>query len=116
MALFRFYDTRILLAFLGTLQATDAAAFWGPSERFYVLKSGAPSVVARPTMSGPNRMAVPLEQPYAINAEQVEMVTQVTDQVFRNRLADFLGQVFVEQGAALTNSGPIGGLAHTLEK
>nr|WP_281502252.1 DUF4123 domain-containing protein [Loktanella sp. F6476L] len=61
MALFRFYDTRILLAFLGTLQATDAAAFWGPSERFYALKSGVPSVITRPALSGPNSAALPLE-------------------------------------------------------
>lgn len=102
MALFRFYDTRILLAFLGTLQATDAAAFWGPSERFYALKAGVPSVVTRPTLSGPARIATPLEQPYAVNAHQVEMFTQITDQVFRNRLADFLGRVFWEQGETLS--------------
>jgi hypothetical protein len=102
MALFRFYDTRILLAFLGTLQATEAAAFWGPSERFYALNGIVPSVITRPTLSGPDRLAVPMEQPYAINAHQMEMVTQITDQVFRNRLADFLGRVFWEQGESLT--------------
>lgn len=104
MALFRFYDTRILLAFLSTLQATAAAAFWVPSERFYALKSGVPSVITRPTLSGPNRAALPLEKPYAVNAQQIEMFTQITDQVFRNRLADFLGRVFWEQGETLSQA------------
>lgn len=102
MALFRFYDTRILFAFLGTLQATDAAAFWGPADRLFALKAGVPSVITRPTVSGPARVAKPLEQPYAVNAHQIDMFTQITDQVFRNRLADFLGRVFWEQGETLS--------------
>ena len=102
MALFRFYDTRILLAFLGTLSATDAAAFWGPADRFYALRGVVPAVITRPTQSGADRIPAPLTEPYAINAHQMEMVSQITDQVFRNRLADFLGRVFWEQGETLT--------------
>lgn len=90
MALFRFYDTRILLAFLGTLQATDAAAFWGPADRFYALKAGVPSVITRPTMSGPARIAAPLEQPYAVNAQQMGTMSMITDQAFRTRLQSYL--------------------------
>jgi len=90
MALFRFYDTRILLAFLGTLQATDAAAFWGPADRFYALKASVPSVITRPTLSGPARIAAPLEQPYAVNAQQMGNMSMITDQAFRTRLESYL--------------------------
>lgn len=94
MALFRFYDTRILLAFLGILHATDAAAVLGPADRIYALKAGVPSVVTRPTLSGPVRMTAPPEQPYAVNAHQMDVMGKITDHTFRARLADYLATEF----------------------
>ncbi len=92
MALFRFYDTRILLAFLGTLGAGEAAAFWGPVDRAYVaLETGVAQVNMPVLTSGPDLPAgaTPpvLRQ---INDTQLEQFSMVTDTVFRARLAAYL--------------------------
>ena len=103
MALFRFYDTRILVAFLGTLSATDAAAFWGPADRFYVIHTAKPAVLTQHALGTLAPTApLPLAEPYQINTQQLDAMTAVTNDVFRARLADFLLRVFWEQGETKT--------------
>lgn len=109
MALFRFYDTRVLLAFLGTLSATDAAAFWGPvSQAFVATHAGAAQVrmPVLPNSSGMNPApAAGQAQPpgmVRINSDQMAQLAKVTDAVFRARLADYLTTEWAEDAAGMT--------------
>ncbi len=97
MALFRFYDTRILLAFLGTLTGSEVAAFWGPVDQAYVAgRAGASrlSMPLLPDMGDQTRTeAVGAIRPpdlHHINSNQMEQFSKVTDRVFRARLEAYL--------------------------
>ncbi|MEY1554068.1 DUF4123 domain-containing protein [Yoonia sp. R2331] len=98
MALFRFYDTRILLAFLASLTTTEAAAFWGPVDQAYVARGAGIAKINMPLLPGAS-VATDLEPAEGdirppvlqqINSNQMEQMSKVTDTVFRERLQAYL--------------------------
>ncbi len=94
MALFRFYDTRILLAFLGTLNAAEAAAFWGPVHQTYLIRSDGPIQIDVPRVPG---VSPPLATPLPpMRADQMIVLATVTDHAFRDRLAAYLGDTWTD--------------------
>lgn len=103
MALFRFYDARILVAFLGTLSSTELAAFTGPTERLIVAQANevvdirtlpiAPESVLPDVSAGTSI--------YQIDSHQMDVFSAVTDGVFRERLDAYLRQVFWETAESM---------------
>lgn len=99
LAMFRFYDTRILLAFIATLGASEARAFFGPAETLLVAGQGGVDALDRPGLPGPARIGLPKGHIHQINDAQMEAMTRVTDEVFRARLAEYLRTVWFAEGA-----------------
>ncbi|MEL7090399.1 MAG: DUF4123 domain-containing protein [Pseudomonadota bacterium] len=103
MVLFRFYDARILLAFVGTLSTTEAAAFIGPSTQLVALsETGQATALSLPGQQPGIPSARFLKgSPYLITTQQSDAFTEVTDTVFRKRAKAYLRTVFPDQAADL---------------
>ncbi len=99
-AVFRFYDARILVAFLGTLSAADAQEFFGPYDALYVLPAtgadllrheyagGAPE--GRPAKLGKGRL-------YRVSDAQVEAMAVVVDDEYRDRMRRYLRTIWAPE-------------------
>lgn len=102
MALFRFYDARILLAFTATLTGTDANAFMGSVDRLVAVSPDhVVELTLGSTLPGISSARYLKGMPYAISPAQTEALTLVTDEVFRGRAKRFLRSVFWEQAEDL---------------
>jgi hypothetical protein len=102
MALFRFYDARILLAFVATLGPVEASAFFGPSNRLVALNALEPVALNLTTVVPASaRRGLPKTQVYQVNDNQMAVFSAVTDDVFRTRLKSYLVEMFPEKGKNL---------------
>ncbi|TNE66968.1 MAG: DUF4123 domain-containing protein [Rhodobacteraceae bacterium] len=89
--MFRFFDPRILFAFLATLSAAEAHSFYGPAQHLIGFQDGqlevaTPEAVVRNT--APLKLGV--GEHYLFRAEQVQAMEDVTSQVFKDRLKRYL--------------------------
>ncbi len=122
MALFRFFGSRILAAFLATLGPADAASFFGPAKRLITLQGSRAMVWQRPaaaalaaslpagdtgataatTTPRLGRIGLPPGEFYQISEDQVQAMSAVTEDVFRKRLVTYLTTVFTEETAGMS--------------
>jgi hypothetical protein len=101
---FRFYDPRILLAFLTTLSPAEAAGFFGPVNTFLVFEHE----VTRTFQRSPEAEATlapkrGVGEVYAITPVQMKAFTDVTSDTFREDLFAFFRGEFAAESAPLSD-------------
>lgn len=102
--LFRFYDPRILFAFVTTLAPTDAAAFFGPITDIAAFQQDNLQILTpaeEVTDLDPRPLGALAGGLYAVTPAQMQAMEDVAGQEFRERLKKYLRIVWWEQAEHL---------------
>jgi hypothetical protein len=99
LVLFRFFDARIALAFLGAVGPADAQAFLGPNDRLLVPRGGAlvelqPALPVPPTRLGAGRA-------YVMTPAQMEAFSGVAADAFRDRFRRYMRDIWPDETRAM---------------
>jgi hypothetical protein len=102
LVLFRFFDTRIALVFLGTVGAADAQAFFGPNDRFFLPQGGAlvevqPAIPVPPTRLGAGRV-------YEMTPAQMEAFSGVAADAFFDRFRRYMRDIWHDETAGMDDA------------
>lgn len=102
LVLFRFYDARIAVAFLATVGAADAQAFFGPNQALIARPSGTavelrPSPPCAATRLGVGRW-------YRMTELQMQAFSSVAAGAFHARFRDYMRDIWAEETAGLDDA------------
>ena len=104
LGMFRFYDPRVMAAFLLTLTPAEVGAFFGPVDQIAVVRGDVltqftPSIEAKAVPP----LRVPLGQFYPIRPEQTQAMKEVVSEQFKDDLFRFYRKIFEPEVAHLSD-------------
>ncbi len=104
MALFRFYDPRIMAAFVGTLGVAAAVAFWGQSEEIIAPSEQDIQAITLKHQSSAAEYAPKVASGlHVVNGAEYSAMSAVAEGEFRKHAVDYLRYVWWEKAHDKTN-------------